>query len=221
MPIKHGTIFCINHPDAPMVRNSGFNAITSFDQTPVGYTFNPTSGIPVVAFFCSECGYIETYVAQKTPYWGERKLPQDQIISSSARTFETSVLEALSAPDSPFAAGTAMEHVRFTVGSHSTEADAIIQTPDAIYVFEIKQTASPKTLGLAAAQARHSAQLFKESAKKRGEKTPVFPIVAVPSGTTPVLAMLGVPILKFDTNARRFENSEAVLEYLRKEASPA
>jgi hypothetical protein len=69
MPIRNGAVYCVNHPNRQMGRNEGFGAITSVEKTVGGLAFNPASGIPVVSFFCNECGYIELYAAARTPFW--------------------------------------------------------------------------------------------------------------------------------------------------------
>jgi hypothetical protein len=69
MPTKNNTVFCVNHPDVPMVRNEGFNAITQVTKDGSNVSFNPSTGVPTVLFFCNSCGYIEMYAAAKTGLW--------------------------------------------------------------------------------------------------------------------------------------------------------
>ena len=74
MPIFNGNPHCINHPDVPMRRNVGLSAITELVRSEnEKITFNPSSGIPVVVYYCDVCGYIEMYAAQKTSYWESEK----------------------------------------------------------------------------------------------------------------------------------------------------
>lgn len=69
MPTKGQDVFCVNHPQTKMVRNEGFSAITQVTKDGANVAFNPGSGVPVVLFFCSTCGYVEMYAAVKTPFW--------------------------------------------------------------------------------------------------------------------------------------------------------
>lgn len=69
MPIRINAVYCVNHPNTPMTRNEGFNALTGLEKNSSGVAFNPSTGIPIVTFFCDECGYIEMYAATKTPFW--------------------------------------------------------------------------------------------------------------------------------------------------------
>jgi hypothetical protein len=52
-----------------MVRNEGFNAITQVTKDGSNVSFNPSTGVPTVLFFCNSCGYIEMYAAAKTGLW--------------------------------------------------------------------------------------------------------------------------------------------------------
>lgn len=69
MPMKEGYVYCINHPDEAMIRNEGFNALTTVTRENSHVQFNSATGVPTVTYFCNKCGYIEIYAAQKTPYW--------------------------------------------------------------------------------------------------------------------------------------------------------
>jgi uncharacterized protein YraI len=71
--MKDSTIYCINHPHTPMVRNDGFNALVTLTKSGPNVSFNVGSGVPVVVFVCNACGYIELYAATKTPYWEPKK----------------------------------------------------------------------------------------------------------------------------------------------------
>jgi hypothetical protein len=70
---KADAVVCVNHPSTQMVRNTGFNALVKFEKGSDGsLAFNTSSGIPLVVYYCPICGYIESYVAQKTPAWNEK-----------------------------------------------------------------------------------------------------------------------------------------------------
>ena len=70
MPLKDGKRYCLNHPNARMGRTERFKALVNVDgatTTGVGGTIDPGSGIIVMPFVCEECGYMELYLADKTP----------------------------------------------------------------------------------------------------------------------------------------------------------
>jgi hypothetical protein len=69
MPKRDGHIYCINHTDERMIKNEGFNALTTVQYEEGHIKFVPSTGIPTVVFYCNLCGYIEVYAAQKTAYW--------------------------------------------------------------------------------------------------------------------------------------------------------
>ena len=67
--MREGHIYCVNHPEDHMVRNEGFNALTTVKRENGNVRFESSTGVPTVVFYCNTCGYIEVYAAQKTPYW--------------------------------------------------------------------------------------------------------------------------------------------------------
>lgn len=69
MPKKNEVVTCINHPHQVMAKNEGFSAITSLKKEGDNVSFLPSSGIPVVTYFCPTCGYIENYAAQFDDEW--------------------------------------------------------------------------------------------------------------------------------------------------------
>jgi hypothetical protein len=69
MPIRNGTVYCANHPSVEMVRNEGFNALTQVTREGKDVRFDSTSGVPVLVFFCDQCGLVEMYAAARTPLW--------------------------------------------------------------------------------------------------------------------------------------------------------
>lgn len=73
MPLNQaGAVVCINNHgnNNLMLKNSGFNALTALEKESDGsVTFNGSSGIPIVVYYCPVCGYVESYVAQMTPFW--------------------------------------------------------------------------------------------------------------------------------------------------------
>lgn len=70
MPLKNGVPHCLNHPETPLVKQEGLNAITAMEKSASGQaSFKPDTGIPTVVYFCQNCGYLEMYAAQKTSFW--------------------------------------------------------------------------------------------------------------------------------------------------------
>ena len=62
-------IYCPNHPTVKMKKNDGYYALTALNKKNKNITFMPSSGIPIIVYFCPVCGKIETYVAQSDPDW--------------------------------------------------------------------------------------------------------------------------------------------------------
>ena len=70
MPIKEGKRYCVNHPKVRMGRMERFKALVNVEgatTSGVGGPIDPGSGVIVMPFICEECGYIELYLADKTP----------------------------------------------------------------------------------------------------------------------------------------------------------
>lgn len=200
MPIKNGTVFCINHPSMAMTRNRGFNAITTFERTAVGFGFNASTGMPIVAYFCNECGYVETYAAQKTQFWSEIAGSVDP--STSYKLFESTIRNAL---DNLKGAKTIEENVRLSRDGRMTEVDLIMRTPEAVFVFEVKTRLTTENIAPAVRHVRNAAKLVEE---KLETSRPVFPIIVVPNNGTDYQQVEGVKILRFDFATLRFANSE-------------
>jgi len=68
---NNGVVICINHPDQAMSKNDGFSAITSLKKDGNKFSFEASSGIPVVTYYCPTCGYIENYAAQFDEEWNK------------------------------------------------------------------------------------------------------------------------------------------------------
>ncbi|HEY8166606.1 MAG TPA: hypothetical protein VIF83_13725 [Gemmatimonadaceae bacterium] len=69
MPLKEGKRYCVNHPNIRMGRTERFKALVNVEgatQSGTG-TIDPGSGLIVLPFVCEECGYLELYLADKTP----------------------------------------------------------------------------------------------------------------------------------------------------------
>ena len=67
MPINDGKRYCVNHPAARMNRTETLKALVNIDGSSAGGTINTKSGLVVMPFVCEECGYLELYVADRTP----------------------------------------------------------------------------------------------------------------------------------------------------------
>lgn len=214
MPIKNGTVFCINHPETPMIRNSGFNAITTVERTDTGFAFMSTSGMPLVAYFCNECGYVESYAAQKTRFWSEVE-PMAGMASERLRKFEDEAIQALSSPTGPFGRAEVQRNLRLETGLGWSEVDAAAQTETAVYIIEIKASASRRLLESAAAQVRNHVDVYRSHLLKQGKKLPVFPVIVAPAEVKVADDVYGVPVLKFDPVLKMFVNQENALNVLR------
>lgn len=70
MPLKDGKRFCLNHPKIRMTRTERFKALSNVEGATTagsGGKIDSTSGLIVMPFVCEECGYLELYLADKTP----------------------------------------------------------------------------------------------------------------------------------------------------------
>jgi hypothetical protein len=215
MPLRNGTVFCLNHGDIPMVRNTGFNAVIRLDVTDSGYTFLPGSGVPLVVYYCNECGYVESYAAQKTPFW---KAPEASSGIERARKFEESVIHAIESPDSPLGNGEVSREALLVAGNKRYVADAIVKTKEGIYVVEAKGQTSKRTLESAAAQVRNFVDLYRQLGAEDTKDRPILPLVITPAEVTVPDEVLGVPVLQFDAEKKVFSNGEAILRKLHNQA---
>ena len=202
MPIKNGTVFCINHPTVAMMRNRGFNAITTFQRIGNGFEFNPSTGMPLVAYYCNECGYVETYAAQKTQFWSEIAESVDP--ATSYRLFESTVRNAL---DNLQGAKSIEQNLRISRDGITAEVDILMRTPETIYVFEVKTGLSPENANVAARQVRRAARAVEETLATTQS---VVPMLIVPNGDAPYDEVEGVRVLKFDLGASCFINPEVL-----------
>ncbi len=210
MPINNGQVFCINHPDTILVRNPGFNAVTKVDTTGISLTFNPTTGVPLVVYYCETCGYVELYAAQKTSYWNEEKFGGTP--SERAERFEELVAEALRSQLSPFGTGVVLKNEQLEYGGRTYESDIIVKTNNGIFIIEIKSSASRNALMSAVHQVQQVANVYYLI---KGEDVPLFPIVVIPAEVNTPDEVSGIPVLKFDPERRIFTNGERVLNILR------
>lgn len=207
MPNRNGNIFCINHPDILMKRNSGFNAVIKVENSEVGFIFDASNGIPLVVFFCESCGYVESYAAQKTEFW-------NQSVSSNSKTnlkaaeFEYYIEGLLRTSSSPFREAKLSKQVK--IGDSRRVIDFVAETDNEIYLIEVKYAFSHRTLGNTAAQIRFYTDIFKQSFVASQQK--IIPIIIAPAKVIKGNEIYGVPVLKVDLENNLFINADEVRE---------
>lgn len=162
MPIREGRYYCINHSDQELVKNSGFNALIRVDRSEKGVVFNPSSGIPLVIYYCPVCGYIESYTALTSSDWHEAENKPSLSPADQARDFESRVSNALSANIGAFGGGTFIFHPLIKDKGRIRRADAVIDKEGVSYVFEFKSIPSRSVLDRAVMVAKRNAEAYKE-----------------------------------------------------------
>lgn len=202
-------VYCINHKTKRMVQNEGFNALMRLERTSNGIAFDSASGVPVLVFSCPECGYIELYAARTTKDWDEASQALEGVQFDRYRRFEDEVLRALRSPNSPLAAHEIQTGAAIATKGRYHEADIIAKLDDKVYVIEIKNTGSKRSLDSAAAQVRNYVELYRNTFK--GER--VYPLIVTPASSTSQDSIFGVPILKLDERTGRFVNPEVVSQF--------
>jgi hypothetical protein len=208
MPLKNEDVYCVNHENTKMVQNEGFNALIRVERTNQGIVFDNASGIPVLAFYCPDCGYIELYAAQTTKEWDDASQTQEGALFERFRRFENGVIKALSSPNSPLVEHEIRTEAEISAGGKRYEADMIASSGDKVYIIEVKASGSKRSLDSAAAQVRNYVELYRNTLGSKDLQ--VLPLIIAPSTSIPQDAIFGVPILKFDEKTRRFINPEVV-----------
>lgn len=70
MPLRDNEVFCLNHPDVSMFRHDHLNVVHNLRINEERRAeVEEKRGVPVVMFFCPECGYCETYAAKGMGIW--------------------------------------------------------------------------------------------------------------------------------------------------------
>ena len=65
MPInKDGACVCVNHPSKMMTPDTGHVALIGAEVGEETLVVDIEYGIPVVALWCKECGYVELYMSR-------------------------------------------------------------------------------------------------------------------------------------------------------------
>jgi hypothetical protein len=74
MPLRNRFVHCVNHPNIEMLPNANFSALNRATVRE-GETFRVDHSpiLPVKAFVCPECGYVELYHASRVASWPEDK----------------------------------------------------------------------------------------------------------------------------------------------------
>ncbi|WP_123784104.1 nuclease-related domain-containing protein [Corallococcus macrosporus] len=212
MPINEkGVVCCVNHPRRPMVRNSGFSAITAAEPSATGVVFNSSRGVPIVVFSCDECGYVESYAANKMSGWSEF-VREGSVGADASHGFELKVFDALRLIGSRVGADAFETHVVFTGGMGRREVDAVMYLRHVIYVFEVKSNSSAGVVGVGALQARDAARVVSRFRNAVADHRRVAPVLVVPAGASVsnLAKAEEVPVLRYDFLKRRFENAEIV-----------
>lgn len=215
MPIKNDKIFCINHPDTQLIQNLGFNALVTVERTELGTRFVPNSGIPVVAHTCPLCGYVEMYVAQKTPEWLEAISPEK---TQPSGIFERDLIDeialAIKDKNSPFHAKKTLENPVFNFGAIHYEADLLVETRGVVYIIEVKvvdinKKSSLSLLEKTAIRLREYTRRMEEEGRF-GDKI-YFPLLVVPEKWPYSKDIFrGVPVLVFDRTLKKFSNLQDI-----------
>lgn len=183
-----------------MTRNRGFNAITTFEQASNGFEFNPSIGIPLVAYYCNECGYLEAYAAQKTRFWTDLTTAVDPWVGYSH--YESAVGNALETLFDPAAIE---RNFIIRLSRHTAEIDFLVRTPTKIYSIEIRYTPLHHGLDKAARRVADDATLLEHVFR---DNRPIVPVIIVPAGHVQEYQADEVKVLQFDVSNMRFTNPE-------------
>jgi Holliday junction resolvase-like predicted endonuclease len=170
--------------------------------------------VPLVVYYCDDCGYVELYAAQKTSYWSEEKFGGTS--AERAERFEELVAETLRTQLSPFGVGTVSERVKTSYQGRTSEIDIVVETNKGIFVIEVKAKASRATLRSAAYQVVEAANTY-YLARTGETDVPIFPVIVIPAEiSVPDDYIVGnIPVLRFDSERKIFTNSEDVIKQLK------
>jgi hypothetical protein len=135
---------------------------------------------------------------------------------ADALSFERAVNHALAAGRGPFEPTRINTNRRLRSSSGAVELDAIIETPSADYVVEIKYSKRPHVLLNALAAVEKGAGAYRAYLNERGIVKDVIPIAVIPSGVSAPSLFRGVmPVLQFDSTEQKFVNQEEFLSAVR------
>jgi predicted nucleic-acid-binding Zn-ribbon protein len=214
MPIRNTTVYCVNHVMTVMVKNSGYNALIKLERTGSKVIFDANSGIPVVAYSCPICGYMEIYDAQKTSAWQEIESETEQEPLIGALEFERTAIDALIQSDN-ISQNTAVDRSAVVMGDGLVrEIDAILYGSERIYLIEVKNSYSKRGLQIAIEKLTQAAYILRDRWGDQEKEKPIIPMVIIPSVVRAPDILSGVPILKFDPNNFRFINEEEIFDVI-------
>lgn len=207
MPLRNETPYCVNHPNVEMLRNEGFNALMSFVNAPTGISFDVSRGIPLVVYYCPQCGYVETYVAQKTRFWFEPlpEIPTRQSVQNALR-FERAVLDALQRPDSPLGRVNVITDSPLLKTFDEHSFDIIAERPDRVYVVQIKAALSRIVVQQAVGSVMRAAERVTRSYPDRS----TYPVLIVPAAAAVPDELFGTVVLKYDQEEDHFVRNNSV-----------
>lgn len=188
MPIKNDIVFCLNHPDIAMAKAEGFNAITAISVSDEQVQFRPDTGLPVVVHYCEVCGYIESYLAPKTKFWGATA-------NTGHQAFETAAKSAIGKNMSKLGIISIETEKTFQFDGDKVEIDVLGTALDGSKVFfELKNSGSTRAMESGANQLVRLLTLY----NKHFPHERIFGALVVPS-TNPIESKFnGFSIIKVD-----------------------
>lgn len=132
---------------------------------------------------------------------------------ANAISFERAVQNALIAGKAPFPSSKINTNRKLLSSSGAVELDAIIETPTADYVVEIKYSKRPHVLLNALAQAERGVSAYRAYLNERGIVKEVIPVAVIPAGVSSPSVFRGVmPVLQYDSAEQKFVNQQEFLE---------
>lgn len=136
---------------------------------------------------------------------------------ADAISFERAVQHALVAGQGPFSPAKINTNRKLMSSSGGAiELDAIIETPTADYVVEIKYSKRPHVLLNALAATERGVRAYRAYLNERGIAKEVIPVAVLPTSVSAPSLFRGVmPVLKFDSAEQKFVNREEFLEAVR------
>jgi len=148
-----------------------------------------------------------------------REKPDPSAIKSfvaDAMSFERAVHNALIAGQGPFSPAKINTNRKILSSSGSVELDAIIETPTADYVIEIKYSKRPHVLLNALAAVERGVRAYRAYLDERGIVKEVIPVAVIPASVSaPSLFRSAMPVLQFDSGEQKFVNQEEFLSAVR------
>lgn len=124
-----------------------------------------------------------------------------------ALEFERQVIDALPSLDLCISQPRVRSHVKVVApGSFTQVFDAIVESPDAHLVVEVKYYQRPRGITSAIAQVTSLAATYEKYLRERGLAAPVVPVLALPRNMVDHAAKTRIPIIAFDTETRSVVN---------------